>query len=241
MLVVMKTPSTFRPYDPDQMFLMPPRLGDWLPEDHPVHFIRDIVLQFDLSAFYADYDGSRGGRPPYHPTMMAGLLLYAYCVGLPSSRRIEKATYESVPFRVLAGDQHPDHDTIAAFRKRHLKALSGLFVQVLRLCQEVGLVKLGHVALDGTKMRANASKHKAMSYDRMCKGEAERSAQIDRLLSEAASVDQAEDARYGQGVRGDELPPDLRRKQSRLAAIRQAKAALEAEAHQRAQAERPDY
>jgi transposase len=237
----MKTPTTFRPYEPDQTYLLPPRLAEWLPEDHLVYFIRDIVAQLDLSELYADYDGARGGRPPYNPTMMTALLLYAYCVGEPSSRRIERATYESVPFRVLAADQHPDHDTIAAFRTRHLQALSHLFVQVLRLCQKAGLVKLGHVALDGTKMRANASKHKAMSYDRLCKSEAELTAEMDELLKQAAATDEAEDAQYGPGIRGDELPQELRRRESRLATIRKAKAALEEEARQRAEAERPAY
>jgi transposase len=240
-MLVMKTPTPFRAYEPDQMFLLPPQLADWLPEDHLVYFIRDIVRQFDLSAFTGDYDGSRGGQPAYHPTMMVGLLLYAYCVGEPSSRRIERATYESVPFRLLAADQHPDHDTISEFRKRHLKALSDLFLQALRLCQKAGLVKLGHVALDGTKMRANASKHKAMSYDRLCKSDAELTAEIKQLLDEAAATDAAEDARYGRGVRGDELPQELRRRESRLATIRHAKAALEEEARQRAEAERPEY
>ena len=165
--------------------------------------------------------------------MMAGLLLYAYCVGVFSSRKIEKATYHSVPFRVLCADQHPDHDTIAEFRKRHLKALSGLFVQVLRLCQTVGLVKLGHVALDGTKVRANASKHKAMSYGRMEKKARELEEEVALLLSEAEAVDAQEDAVYGKGKRGDELPEELRYKQSRLMKIKEAMQALEQEAQER--------
>jgi hypothetical protein len=161
---------------------------------------------------------------------MTGLLLYGYCQGVASSRKIEKATYESVPFRVLAANQHPDHDTIAEFRRRHLSALSGLFVQVLHLCQRAGLVRLGHVALDGTKLRANASKHKAMSYGRMKEKLPELEAQVAQLLAEAEAVDAAEDAQYGQGRRGDELPEELRFRQRRLEKIRQAKAALEAEA-----------
>jgi len=220
---------------------MPPQLDDWLPEDHLVYFVRDTVRELDLAAIYDDYNGAQGGYPPYNPTMMTGLLLYAYCVGKPSSRKIERATYESIPFRVLAADQHPDHDTIAAFRRRHLKALAGLFVQVLQLCQKAGLVKLGHVALDGTKIHANASKHKAMSYQRMCKSEAELAAEIERLLREAEQTDRDEDGRYGQGRRGDELPETLRRKQSRLQAIRRAKKELQDEARQRAEAERPEY
>ncbi len=149
--------TRFRSYALGQLLLLPPDLRDWLPEDHLAYFLLDVVSELDLSEIYSSYDGSRGGRPGFDPRLMVGLLLYGYCLGISSSRRIEKATYESVPFRVMAANQHPDHDTIADFRRRHLKALSRLFVQVLRLCQQAGLVKLGHVALDGTKMRANAS------------------------------------------------------------------------------------
>ena len=198
-----------------------------------MYFIMDVVRGLELSAIYRDYDQAKGGQPPYDPRMMAGLLLYAYCVGVFSSRKIEKATYHSVPFRVLCADQHPDHDTIAEFRKRHLKALSGLFVQVLRLCQTVGLVKLGHVALDGTKVRANASKHKAMSYGRMEKKARELEEEVARLLAEAEAVDAQEDAVYGKGKRGDELPEELRYKQSRLMKIKEAMQALEQEAQER--------
>ena len=237
----MKTPTTFRPYDPDQLLMLPPDLSEWLPDDHLAYFVRDVVSQLDLSAFYRAYDGRKGGQPPYNPEMMAALLIYAYCVGVASSRKIEKATHESIPFRVLTAGQHPDHDTIAAFRKRHLKNLAGLFVQVLRLCQKAKLVKLGHVSLDGTKVRANASKHKAMSYDRMEKTEAELQAEVERLLDQAQAVDESEDERYGQGKRGDELPEELRFKQSRLAKIQEAKAALEDEARERAEAQMPEY
>jgi hypothetical protein len=167
--------------------------------------------------------------------MMVTLLLYAYCTGKPSSRRIERATYEEVPYRVVAGDQHPDHDSIAAFRQRHLRALAGLFVQVLQLCEAAGLVKLGHVALDGTKIKANASKHKAMSYARMCAKEQELEAEVARLLDQAQQVDAAEDAEYGKGRRGDELPAELARRETRLRKIREAKSALEAEARARAE------
>lgn len=227
----------FRSFDPGQMLLLPANMRDWLPEDHLVHFLRDVVDELDLSEIYDAYDGSKGGQPPFAPRMMTGLLLYAYCVGTVSSRRIEKATYEQVPFRVLTADQHPDHDTIAVFRQRHLSALSNLFVQVLRLCRSAGLVKLGHVALDGTKMRANASKHKAMSYGRMDAKVAELEEQIAGLLAEAEAVDQAEDARYGKGKRGDELPDELRFREGRLKKIREAKAVLEAEAKAKAKAE----
>ena len=229
----MKTHTQFRPYEPNQLLLLPPDMRTWLPEDDLVYFIMDVVRGLELSAIYRDYDQGKGGQPPYDPRMMAGLLLYAYCVGVFSSRKIEKATYHSVPFRVLCADQHPDHDTIAEFRKRHLKALSGLFVQVLRLCQTVGLVKLGHVALDGTKVRANASKHKAMSYGRMEKKARELEEEVALLLSEAEAVDAQEDAVYGKGKRGDELPEELRYKQSRLMKIKEAMQALEQEAQER--------
>jgi transposase len=230
--------TTFRPYEPDQEFLLPPALRDWLPSDHLVLFVMDLVRELDLSEIYASYDGSKGGKPPYHPTMMTTLLLYSYCVGVFSSRKIEKACYEQIPFRVLTADQHPDHDTIAAFRRRHLKALSSLFVQVLRLCQKAGLVKLGHVSLDGTKVKANASKHKAMSYARMEKSAKELQADVARLLSEAQEVDEQEDNLYGRGKRGDELPEDLRFKESRLRKIREAMKSLEVEAKQKAEQER---
>ena len=232
----MKSSTRFQPWEPDQPYLLPPNPRDWLPEGHLVYFLLDLVDELDLRALAAAYSNAQGGRAPYDVRMMALLLLYAYCVGVPASRRIERATYESLPFRVLTADQHPDHDTIAEFRRGHLEALKGLFVQVLRLCRAAGLVRLGHVALDGTKMRAHASKHKAMSYDHLVTKEAELAVEVDRLLAEAEAVDAADDARLGKGVRGDELPKDLQFKQARLAKIREAKRALEAEA--RAEAER---
>ncbi len=149
----MSSSTAFRSHQRSQLLFLPPDMMSWLPEGHLAHFVIDTVGELDLSEIYSSYDGSKGGQPAYHPAMMVGLLLYAYCTGLPSSRKIERATYESIPFRVISGDEHPDHDTISAFRHRHLAAFSGLFVQVLRLCQEAGLVKLGHVALDGTKSR----------------------------------------------------------------------------------------
>jgi transposase len=227
--------TRFRSYVPDQLLLLPPDLREWLPEGHAAYFILDVLGELDLSEVYASYDSSKGGRPGFDPRLMTGLLLYGYCQGVTSSRKIEKATYESVPFRVLSANQHPDHDTIAEFRRRHLSALSGLFVQVLHLCQRAGLVRLGHVALDGTKLRANASKHKAMSYGRMKEKITELESQVAELLAEAEAVDAAEDAQYGQGRRGDELPEELRFRQRRLEKIRQAKAALEAEARGEAQ------
>jgi transposase len=234
----MKTQTTFRPYSPEQLLLLPPDMARWLPEDHLVYFIRDVVKQLDLSAISGSYDGTQGGNPAYDPGMMTTLLIYAYCVGVVSSRKIERATYESIPFRVLTADQHPDHDTIAEFRRRHLEALAALFVQVLRLCRKAGLVKLGHVSLDGTKVRANASKHKAMSYGRMEKSVVELEGEVKRLLTEAEGTDTAEDNRYGRGRRDEVLPEELRFKQSRLAKIKEAKEALEQEAREEAEAQR---
>jgi transposase len=209
-------------------------MREWLPDGELALFVSDVVDELDLSAIYHAYEQDGRGQPPYHPAMMVKLLLYGYCTGVPSSRKIERATYRDVAFRVLAADQHPDHDSIAAFRKRHLTALAGLFVQVLQLCRRAGLVTLGQVALDGTKVKANASKHKAMSYARMTETEARLEREIRALLTAAEQVDAAEDAEYGRGRRGDEVPAELARRESRLAKIRAAKAALEQEAKQRA-------
>jgi transposase len=224
--------KTFKPYTPDQLLLLPPALQDWLPEGHLAPFISDVVDHaLDLTPILATYETGDGrGQPPYHPALMVKLLLYAYCTGRPSSRQIEQATYEEVPYRVLAADQHPDHDTLAAFRQQHLQALAALFTQGLELCRRAGLVRLGHVALDGTKVLANASKHKAMSYGRMEEAERRLAQEVAALLAQAEQVDAAEDAQYGKGRRGDELPAELARRESRLAKIREAKAALEAEA-----------
>ena len=227
--------KSFRPYSLEQRLLLPPDLREWVPEDDLVWFISDTVDELDLSVMIDSYDHGDGrGRPPYHPALMVKLLLYAYCVGMPSSRKIERATYRDVAFRALAADQHPDHDSIAEFRKRHLAALAGLFVQVLRLCQAAGLVKLGHVALDGTKIKANASRHKAMSYARMEQTEQRLQDEVRRLLEAAERVDAAEDAEFGRGRRGDELPAELARRETRLTRIRALKAALEQEARERA-------
>jgi transposase len=223
----------FRPYSLDQRLLLPPDLREWLPADDLAWFISDTVDELDLSAIVHTYEARDGrGQPPYHPAMMVKLLLYAYCLGLPSSRKIEQATHRDVAFRVLAGDQHPDHDTLATFRKRHLDALGALFVQVLQLCRAAGLVQLGHVALDGTKIQANASKHKAMSYARMEETERRLEQEVRRLLEQAERVDAAEDAEYGPGRRGDALPAELARRETRLAKIRAAKAALEQQARE---------
>ena len=238
----MSISTRFQTYDPDQQQLLPQDMRRWLPEDHLVYFLMDVVDTLDLREIYASYDdGSRGGRPAYHPKMLVNLLLYAYCTGISSSRKIERATYEVVAFRILSGDEHPDHDTIASFRKTRLPALSRLFAQVLSLCRGAGLVKFGHVALDGTKVKANASKHKAMSYGRMQKKAEELQSEVDRLLAEAEKTDAAEDALYGVGKRGDELPKELRFRQSRLRKIREAKEALEAEARAQAAAEQALY
>jgi transposase len=224
-------------YDPEQKLLLPPDLRDWLPEGHLALFISDMVDELDLSAIARHYESGDGrGRPPYHPLMMVKLLVYGYCIGKVSSRKLEQATHEDVAFRVLGCNQHPDHDSIANFRQLHLPELAGLFVQVLKLCERAGLVKLGHVAIDGSKMRANASKHKAMSYERMGEKEQQLVAEVARLLKEAEETDAAEDKRYGKGVRGDELPAELARRESRLRKIREAKASLEAEAKEQAQA-----
>jgi transposase len=225
--------KTFRPYTPGQSFLLPPSPLDWLPEGHLARFILDLVKELDLTKIYAHYEKELRGYPPHHPQMMVALLLYGYCVGVPSSRKIERKTHEDVAFRVISGGEHPDHTRVSEFRRIHLKALAEVFVQVLKLCQKAGLVKLGVVALDGTKVKANASKHKAMSYDRMQKEEQRLGEKVAELLAAAEKVDAAEDAEYGTGRKGDELPAELQRAQDRLKKIREAKAALEAEAKQR--------
>lgn len=230
--------TRFRPYVPGQLLLLPPNLNDWLKEDHLARFVGDTVDELDLSELFADYqhDTDRG-QPAYHPAMMLKVLLYAYCVGVMSSRKIDKACWDDVAFRVLSADQHPDHVSVARFRKRHLKAIAKLFKQVLKLAQKAGLVKLGVVALDGTKIKANASKHKAMSYERMLEAEKRLEKEIEELLNRAQKTDEEEDSRYGQDKLGDEVPEELARRESRLETIRKAKAALEEEAKLLAEAE----
>ena len=222
--------KTFRPYDPEQQLLLPAALQEWLPEDHLAYFISDLVEHLDLSAITARYQGEERGGPPYHPRMMVKVLLYGYCTGVASSRRIALRLHEDIAFRVLAANNTPDFRTISDFRKDHLAALAGLFHQVLELCRQAGLVKLGHVALDSTKVRANASRHKAMSYGRMKEKEAQLKAEVDELLRRAGEVDDEEDRRYGRDKRGDELPEELSFREGRLRRIREAKAALEGEA-----------
>jgi transposase len=224
--------KTFKSCDRKQMLLLPPSLLDWIPEGHLSLFILDLVEQLDLTNIYASYKGDGRGQPPYDPRMMTALLFYAYCTGVPSSRQIEKRTHEDVAFRVITANRQPDHDSVCEFRKRHLKSLAGLFVQILRLCQEAGLVKLGHVALDGTKIKANASKHKAMSYGRMKKKKEELEKEIEALLKNAEAVDNEEDKKYGKGKKGWELPDELKRRETRLAKIKEAMNALEQEARQ---------
>lgn len=220
--------------------LMAPSLQDWLPEDHLSRFIARVVAALDLSAIVQHYGRKDGrGKSAYHPEMMVRVLLYGYAVGTRSSRAIEKATHEDVAFRYLSADQHPDHDCIAEFRKAHLEALSRLFVQALRLCQKAGMVKLGQVAIDGTKLFANASRFQNTNYKRLVDKEAALAAEVRRLMEEADQVDQHEDDLYGRGKRGDEMPADLATPQQQLEKIQAAKRELEREAKEKAeQAER---
>ncbi|CAN5647203.1 hypothetical protein BH24CHL9_BH24CHL9_14100 [soil metagenome] len=227
---IMRT-KTFRPYDQDTLLLMPPSVRDWVdPEGLPA-FIDALVEELDLGPFLAAHDEPRG-MPPYHPALMLKVLLYGYAIGVRGSRRLEERLKSDVAFMFLAGGARPDHKTISEFRRRHLAALEALFLESLRLCRRAGLVRLGRVALDGTKLKANASRHKAMSYGRMAEREAALEAEVARILAEAEAIDRAEDALYGE-TRGDELPEALRRPETRLARIREAKAALEAEARER--------
>jgi transposase len=227
----MQKHKTFRPWAPGQTSLLPASPSDWLSADHQVYFLLDLVDELDLSAIVipAQSKDPRGEKG-FDPRMMTLLLLYAYCAGIVSSRRIERACYEDLAFRVLTGNQQPDHSRISEFRRRNLEALSGLFVQILRLCQEVGMVSLGLVALDGTKVQANASKHKAMSHERMLKAEAQLEKEIKELMRKAEILDAQEDGKYGKGKLGSDLPKELQRRQDRLEKISQARKALEAEA-----------
>jgi len=233
--------QNFFPDTVNQTLLFPPSLHDWLPAGHLARFLVDVVSALDLSSIYKSYEEKDGrGQAAYAPEMMIRLLLYGYATGVYSSRKIQRRTYEEVAFRYLSGDQHPDHATIAEFRKRHLDALSGLFTQALLLCAEAGLVKLGHVAIDGTKIKANASKHKAMSYKRMNESEARLKQEIDGLLAGAEKIDAEEDAQLGKDRQGDELPDELQRRESRLKKIQEAKAALEKAAREQAEQERSE-
>jgi transposase/IS5 family transposase len=222
--------KTFRPWSTEQRWLLPPSVQELVPPEHVAHFVRELVReQLDLETIFAVYDEERGA-PPFHPTMMTALLLYAYTQGVYSSRKIARACEQRVDFMAVTALQRPDFRTVNEFRGRHLVSLQGLFKQVLRLCQKAGLVKLGHVALDGTKVAANASKRKAMSYERMLKREVELAAEVARWFAEADAADTSEDAEHGADRRGDELPAWVVSKQKRLDKLREAKAALEAEA-----------
>ena len=228
--------KTFRSYDQGQMFLMPPSLDDWLPKDHTARFISEVVDELlDLSVIYASYVEASGG-PPYDPTMMLKLLLYAYSTGVTSSREMEKRCHIDIAFRWLSANTTPDYRSLARFRRRHEKALGDLFNQVLVLCSEAGLVKLGRVALDGTKLRASASRRKSMSYSRLGPRIAELEAQVATILAEAEATDLAEDEAFGVDKRGDEIPEELRRRETRIAKMRKAKEAIEAEARAKAEA-----
>jgi transposase len=222
--------KTYRPYVPEQDLLLPPSLRDWLPEGHLAYFVSDLVEHLDLSAITTVYGAEDRGYPPYHPVMMTKVLVYAYCVGVFSSRRIQRRLLEDIPFRVLAAGNEPDFRTIAEFRKTHLTALQGFFEQVLQVARELGAVRVGRVALDGSKVKANASKHKAMSYDRMGEKQRQLRAEVKQLLAQAEAADAAEDTEYGADRRGDELPAELQRRESRLKRIREAKRVLEARA-----------
>jgi len=232
--------KTYRPYYPDEELLLPPSLREWLPENHLAYFVSDVIDNLDLSAMDEVYGSEKRGQPPYDPRMMTKLLVYGYCVGVFSSRRIEQRLREDIAFRVLAADNQPNFRTLSDFRKIHLKTLEGLFEQVLQIALEAGAMKIGRVAVDGTKVKANASKHKAMSYDRMQEKEKDLKAQVRELLAQAEAADTEEDERHGKDKRGDELPEELARRESRLKRIREAKRALEARAREKAQAEGND-
>lgn len=231
--------KTFRPWDVEQTWLLPPSVQELVPANHPAHLVRELVrTQLDLTAIFSAYDEERG-YPPYHPAMMTALLLYGYTQGLFSSRKLAKACEERIDVMAVTAMQKPDYRTIGKFRLRHLDALGALFVQVLKLCSRAGLVRLGHVALDGTKVKANASKHKAMSYKRMRETEARLREEVATWFQRAQAEDQSEDAEYGDR-RGDEMPDWVANKMERLAKIEEAKAALEDEARQEAAARKRD-
>ena len=232
--------KTFRTYLPEQNLLLPASLREWLPDDHLSYFVSDVVDQLDLSAIESVYEEEDRGQPPYHPRMMTKILLYGYCVGVFSSRRIQKRLVEDVAFRVLAAGNEPDFRTISDFRKLHLKALEELFQQMLRLTLETGTMKLGRVALDGSKVKGNASKHKAMSYGRMKETEKRLREEVRKLLNQAEAADKEEDSRYGRDRRGDELPEELQRRETRMARIREAKRALEERAREQAKSKGKD-
>ena len=227
--------KVYRPYFPEQDFLLPPSLREWLPEDHLAYFISDMIDHLDLRRIEQHYEREERGYPPYHPRMMTKVLVYGYCVGVFSSRRLERRLIEDVAFRILAAGNQPDFRTISEFRRIHLKALEGLFVQVLELALKLGAMKLGRVAIDGSKIKANASKHKAMSHERMLREQQRLREEVKQLLAEAEQTDKDEDKRYGRTRRGDELPAELARREQRLRRITEARKALEERARSEAE------
>src|SRR4051812_6084163 len=229
--------KTYRDWSPDQPSMFPPSPRDWLPEDDLVYFLLDTVASFDLAPFFAYYEREARGQPPFHPRMMVSLLLYCYATGTRSSRKIMRRCRTDVACRIIVGDDIPDFRTISDFRKTHLARLETLVVEVLKLCALAGLTKVGTVALDGTKVKANASRHKAMSYERMQEEGKRLQEEVAGMLAEAQAADDAEDARHGPDRHGDELPEELARRQGRLATIQQAKAQLEERAQAEATAE----
>src|SRR5258707_173393 len=224
--------KTYRPYEPDQMFLMPPSLTDWLPAGHMVYFVREILDTIDLSPITCVYEDETRGNPPYHPKVMTGILIYGYCHGIVSSRKLEKHCLEDVAFRVLAANNQPDHRTISDFRKLHLPTLEYLFAEILQLCQKAGLVKFGHIALDGTKIKANASKHKAMSYGRMKQDTKRLRKEISDLLRQAEGTD---DRRCAPSLYGISLTEETESVQCRCRLFRDGRESEvpEKEAHRR--------
>ncbi|HOK54593.1 MAG TPA: IS1182 family transposase [Armatimonadota bacterium] len=228
----------FRDYDQNQILLFPPSVQDWIPDDHPAKYIDEVVENLDLSAIYDSYTESRG-YPPYSPIMMVKILMYAVSKGIHSSRKIEKALHDDIGFRYLSANQQPDHWTISEFRRRHMEALGDIFVQSVQVAQKSGLVKLEQIAIDGTKIKANASKHSAMSYARMKKEEERLDRMIREYLEEADRIDREEDALYGRG-NGWSLPEELSTAEKRREAIRKALAELEAEAREKAEKEQAE-
>jgi transposase len=219
--------------DRNTPFLFPPSIEDWLPQDHLARFVVDIVEQFDLRSLTESYAGR--GSQPYNPAMLVALLFYGYAVGIFSSRKLERSTYDSVAFRYIAANHHPDHDTIANFRKRFFKELTDLFVQILLVAHQMGVLKLGSVSLDGSKVKANASKHKALSYEHACKLEAQLKSEVDQLLKQAEAADVAD---IPDGLN---IPAELERREKRLAAISGAKAEIERRAAERHEREKAVY
>ena len=220
-------PTCFLPYEPNQNFLLPPSPSEWLPENHLVYFVSEMIDRLDLQIFYARYEGDGRRNQPYDPALLVKVMIYGYATGVFSSRKMARKLYEDVAFRMLGAGNFPSHRTICDFRLRHLPELKGLFVQVARLARELGLVRLGTIALDGTKVKANASKHKAMSYGRMKEQEQKLKQEIEALLERARTIDAQEDARFGADQADEDLPLELRIRQERLAKIEAAKARLE--------------